>query len=276
MSVKNTWQDAENLDDTHSYNTYIWIPEETFQVKLMKIRLYAEKFRAHSKSALDGGAAVVTSEEKTPNHTHQVAIGTPTSESGGGRHRHDVEIGTKTSGATSNYVSGYLIQDSDVRYAHYDSDPESALVSFNASVGQVLVDVTPQSHTHNVAIGTITSEYKTPDHTHDVEIGTKTSAEGGGAHTHSVTLADHDHDIEYGIYEEAITGRTLSAKLYDPNDVLIKDFGVLLTGEDNDEIDLSDYFDELVYGMYKLVLEASGRLRARVVFYELSIMYAFT
>ncbi|GAI75557.1 unnamed protein product [marine sediment metagenome] len=28
-SVKNTWQDAENLDDEHGYVTYIWIPEET-------------------------------------------------------------------------------------------------------------------------------------------------------------------------------------------------------------------------------------------------------
>ena len=57
-SVKNTWQDAENLDNTHGYITYIWILEETYKVDVMKLHVYSEKFRAHSKSALAGGATV--------------------------------------------------------------------------------------------------------------------------------------------------------------------------------------------------------------------------
>jgi len=133
-----------------------------------------------------------------------------------------------------------------------------------------------------------TYEEATP-HTHNVNYGTKTSASGGASHSHTVSgqtaeavtnhshdvaIDDHTHPIEFGIYEEAIAGRTLSAKLYDPDGKLLKDFGVLVTGEDTEELDLSEYFAELKYGMYSLVLSASGRLRARLIFYELCKMYA--
>ena len=105
-------------------------------------------------------------------------------------------------------------------------------------------------------------------------IGTVTSASGGGSHSHNVTLPDHTHAIDFGIYEEAITGRTLSAILYDPDGNVLKDFGVVLTGEDNTTLTLSTYFATLKYGMYRVVLSASGRLRARLIFYELCKMYA--
>jgi len=146
-----------------------------------------------------------------------------------------------------------------------------------------------EAHSHNVNVGTVTSASgggnhahtisgqtaeAVTNHSHDVNIGTVTSASGAGAHSHDVTIDDHTHGIDFGIYEEAITGRTLSAKLYDPDGDLLKDFGVVLTGEDDDVIDLSEYFTTLKYGMYRLVLEASDRLRARMVFYELCKMYA--
>ena len=38
---KNTWQDAENLDDTHGYTSYIWIPEETLTYGMYKLVLSA-------------------------------------------------------------------------------------------------------------------------------------------------------------------------------------------------------------------------------------------
>jgi len=126
-------------------------------------------------------------------------------------------------------------------------------------------------HTHTVNVGTPTSESGGASHDHAVSGQT---AEAVANHTHTITLVDHTHDLDFGIYEEAITARTLSAILYDPDGTELKDFGVVLTGEDSDILDLSDYFETLKYGMYKIVLSASGRLRARLVFYELCKMYA--
>jgi prophage tail gpP-like protein len=85
------------------------------------------------------------------------------------------------------------------------------------------------------------------------------------------TGTSHVHDIDYGIYEEDIAGRTLSAELFDPNDISLHDFGVITTGEDDAELDLTQYFDPIVTGgahpTYKLVLTASGRIRARTINY---------
>jgi len=388
-SVKNTWQDAENLDDAHGYISYIWIPEETFKVDVMKLRVYAEKFRAHSKAALAGGAQVVTSGASststtvaggahshpvtgatssytTPSHTHDVVIGTKTSAGGGSHshsvtgatssyvlpsHTHDVVIGTKTSagggshshsvtGATSSYVLPSHTHDVVIgtktsaaggQHLHklfeWESDTPGGyssrkLKAARSAVATTFIDlataetcdfVTMYSavdHTHDVVVGTVTSASgggnhahtvsgQTAEavgtHTHDVIIGTVTSASGGGnhahtvsgqtaeavtdhshgmEHTHQVTLPDHTHGIDFGIYEEDITGRTLSAILYDPDGNLVKDFGVVTTDEDNVTIDLSEYFETLKYGFWRLVLSASGRIRARLIFYELCKMYA--
>ena len=245
-SVKNTWQDAENLDGTHGYTSYIWIPEETFKVDVLKLHVWAEKFRAHSKAALAGGATVVTSETTLINHTHNVVIGTKTS-AGGGAHRHKM---FELVGAYENYED-YKYKCMDVvqgveRYVRINVDSDRPLWTYE--------EVT--------------------DHTHDVVIGTVTSQSGGGSHSHAVTLPDHTHGIDFGIYEEAIAGRTLSAILYDPDGNMVKDFGVVCTGEDSVILDLSEYFETLKYGTWRLDLSASGRIRARLLYYELCKMYA--
>ena len=259
-SVKNTWQDAENLDDTHGYTSYIWIPEETFKVDVMKLWVFSEKFRAYSKSALSGGASVVTSSVVTPNHTHNVTIPD---------HTHNVAIGTKTSTSSGSHnhimFDGTITDPGDTEYKYVCGGP--VYIKIKSSGQSTLYTYeTVAAHNHNVAIGTVTSSSGG---------GTVvTSASGGGSHSHDVDIPDHTHDIDFGIYEEAITGRTLSAVLYDPDGNVLKDFGVILTGEDNDTLDLSEYFATLKYGMYKVVLSASSRLRARLVYYELCKMYA--
>ena len=311
-SVKNTWQDAENLDDTHGYITYIWIPEETYKVDLMKLHVYSEKFRAHSKSALAGGGTTktstaggayshtvtgATSSSTTPTHTHTVTIGAETSSYTTPTHTHDVVIGTRTSGADTPHRHRMFGYNTAVPggYAEHKYDGmnmygSTLYIDLKKNSGDAMYTANPSAnHTHNVSIGTVTSASGGGNHAHTIDYGTKTSASGGGSHnhtvsgqtaetvtnhTHDVTLPDHTHDIEFGIYEEAITGRTLSAILYDPDNNELEDFGVVLTGEDSDIIDLTDYFETLEYGMYKMVLSASGRLRARLVFYELCKMYA--
>jgi hypothetical protein len=158
----------------------------------------------------------------------------------------------------------------------FQTCPSGHLNCQNASLGWTSVSGGISLTKQNIStIGSIKKDYvSAQSHTHDVNIGTVTSASGAGSHSHDVTIDAHTHDIDFGIYEEDITGRTLSAKLYDPDGNVLKDFGTVLTGEDNDVLDLSEYFENLKYGMYRLVLTASGRLRARLVFYELCKMYA--
>lgn len=272
-SVKNTWQDAENLDDTHGYISYVWIPEETFSIDIMKLHVFAEKFRAYSKSALAGGADIVTSTSTTPNHVHEVTIGTKTSVAGGA-HSHTV-TGATSSAVTPNHthtISGQTasISGSAVYPCGY--------IGFDILDAVHIHDVTGAtsssggaSHTHTVTGQTAET---VTDHTHDVVIGTVTSASGGASHSHNVTLADHTHEIDFGIYEESIAGRTITAILYDPDGVELKDFGAVTIGEEDVTLNLSSYFETLKYGMYELHLTASGRLRARLVYYELCKMYA--
>ena len=292
-SVKNTWQDAENLDDIHGYTSYIWIPEETFKVDVMKLHVWAEKFRAHSKSALAGGAKVVSSETAIGSHTHAVVVGTKTSV-GGGAHDHGV-TGATSSATTPNHthdvaIGGTTSTESAVNYpvvASLNYGSECGAGKCVVGVNTALVPLA--SHTHDVNYGTKTSEAGgashthtvsgqttnvEADHVHNVNIGTVTSASGGGSHSHNVELPDHTHPIDFGIYEEDITGRTLSAILYDPDGNLVKDFGVVCTGEDSVILDLSEYFETLKYGTWRLELTASGRIRARLLYYELCKMYA--
>jgi hypothetical protein len=311
-SVKNTWQDAENLDGTHGYTSYVWIPEETYTVDLLKIWIFAEKFRAYSKSALAGGSQTKTSTATVGAHTHDVAVGTKTS-AGGGSHSHSVTGATSsstTASHTHDVVIGTITSVSESSHKHalgaiYTATTptvDGEMYFYNAS--ETLMVKVPMeyvaagvpttfgaatAHSHNVEVGTKTSASggashshtvsgqtaeTVTTHTHDVIIGTVTSASGGGSHTHDVTIDAHTHEIDFGIYEEAITGRTLSAILYDPDGTVLKDFGVVLTGEESDTIDLSTYFSSLKYGMYRLVLTASDRLRCRIVYYELCKMYA--
>ena len=300
VNTKNTWQDAENLDDVHGYTSYVWIPEECFKVKILKLHVYAEKFRAHSKAAKEAtpdhthdviiGAKTSTSVK--PDHTHNVVIGAKTSESGGGLHSHVVAIGTKTSTdeSTHKHKLGSLL----VKGTAYQTGYFSVFNQAEVEIGLALCEFTSQenpwtfgaaiAHNHDVVIGAPTSSAETPDHTHNVDYGTKTSASGGASHAHSVDYATktsesgagvHGHEIDYGIWEEPdISGRTLKAKLYDPNDNLLATFDPLTTGEEDVILDLTEYFKDLKYGMYRLELEASDRIRVRLVYYELGIMFA--
>jgi len=244
-NIKNTWQDAENLDDTHGYISYIWIPEETYSVVVMKLAIFAEKFRAYSKSALAGGGTVVTSTVVTPSHTHDVNIGTKTS-AAAGSHRHLMFYYTTTGPELWLYNYTCLDQDGNV-----------------LSTQMYAPEAGKHMYTYEAA----------GEHSHEVNIGAVTSEAGGGSHSHDVEIPDHTHDIDFGIYEEDISGRTLSAKLYDPDGNLLHDFGTILEGEGNTTLDLTDYFSPLKYGFYRLELSASGRMRVRLVYYELCRMY---
>ena len=254
VGTKNTWQDAENLDATLGYTSYIWIPEDVYKIKTLKLHVYAEKFRAYSKSALSKNLGAKTSSSETPTHSHYVSGQTAQSS---GAHDHVVNNVWEP---TSNVCPSV----SQMR-AHSHTGVTEGYDSTSPAGGS-------GGHSH--------SYYRTEDlktggvHTHSVS--GVTSGSGAGPHSHTVTLGSHDHNIDFGIYEEAITGRTLSAKLYDPDGNLLKDFGVVTTGEDDVELDLSDYFETLKYGTYELRLTASGRLRVRLVYYELGVMFAHT
>lgn len=222
-NVKNTWQDAENLDDTHGYTSYIWIPDETHSVVVMKLAIFTEKFRAYSKSAAAGGGTVETT-------------------SGEGGHTHNFVVSD-----TQRESLEHILTTNEMPY-HAHSGVTRGTESTDP-VGSAL------GHTHLYYDSALSS------------IGSV------GDHTHTVNIPNHTHPINFGIYEEDIAGRTLSAALYDPDGNLLKDFGTILTGEGSITLDLTGYFSPLKYGFYRVELTASGRMRVRLVFYELCRMY---
>ena len=235
VGTKNTWQDAENLDATLGYTSYIWIPEEVYKIKTLKLHVYAEQFRAYSKAT----------KTATPSHAHSVSGQTAESS---GSHSHVVNNVWEPTSKVCPSVTQMRAHSHTGVTKDYDSTSDTG---------------GSQGHSH--------SYYRTED------------LETGGVHSHAVSgvtsgsgAGVHGHDIDYGIYEEGIAGKTLSAKLYDPDGNLLKDLGVVTTGEDDVELDLSDYFETLKYGTYELRLTASGRLRVRLVYYELGIMFAHT
>ena len=246
VNTKNTWQDAENLDDVHGYTSYVWVPEEMFSVKILKLHVYAEKFRAYSKAA----------KEATPGHTHDVIIGAKTSDVKTPSHAHSVSGQTATSSGVHDH--GWSL----------DNIPKTTEVGdghthgyYDQMVGEI---ETSGAHTHPVS--GVTSAEGAGSHSHTVDYKTKTSEEGAGV---------HGHEIEYGIWEdEEISERTLSAILYDPKGNPLMEWDPLTTGEMDVILDLTEYFKDLKYGMYRLELTASGRIRARLVYYELGIMFA--
>jgi len=244
-NIKNTWQDSENLDDAHGYTSYIWIPEETYSVVAMKLAVFTEKFRAYSKSALAGGGTVVTSTVVTPSHTHTIDLGSYNTGLAG-QHRHLL---------TCSRWPGSVSPDGYHQFWR-SSGTTPAAPKFPAA------DYNEEAYTGDGG-----------RHYHELHIGVKTSEAGGGAHSHDVEIPDHTHDIDFGIYEEDIAGRTLSAQLYDPDGNLLHDFGTILTGEGRVTLDLTSYFSTLKYGFYRVELSASGRMRVRLVFYELCRMY---
>ncbi|GAJ13876.1 unnamed protein product, partial [marine sediment metagenome] len=198
---KNTWQDAENIDQTHPYISYIWIPEETQSVQIMKAHIWAEKFRAYSKGAAAGGATVVASASGGKSHAHTVDYGTKTSV-GGGEHRHMM----------FDYLND-IVDGVDRHYICKDVAGALSHVYIRADEAEDLYSIeTVVDHTHNVVIGADTSTYVTP------------------SHTHNVTIPNHTHNITYGIYEEAIAGKKLSAALYDKDGNLLHNFAVIITG----------------------------------------------
>ena len=259
VNTKNTWQDAENLDDVHGYTSYVWIPEECFKVKILKLHVYAEKFRAYSKAA----------KETLPTHSHTLKALVKTSE-GGGAHSHSVTGATSTSESAHKHRIGF-----DIGSGAPTPDGYVGLVDVNGNfVGDIPIDLTLANYPYTV--GAATSHNHTISgqtavvvgtHTHTVDFTAKTTDDGGGT---------HGHDIEYGIWEEEedMSERTLSAILYDPKGNPLKEWDPLTTGEMDVILDLTEYFKDLKYGMYRLELEASGRIRARLVYYELGIMFA--
>jgi len=275
-SVKNTWQDAENLDEEHGYVSYIWIPEETFKIDVLKLAVFTEKFRAYSKAALSRDLGVKTTGPSgghwhsvsgatttvvTPSHTHKINIGVKTSSSAG-EHKH------KMFGFLSDTPGGFSLK-------QFNCTNQIGLLTsvdlYAQSSEALYTREAAGAHTHNVEIGTVTSEAGGGAHSHKVSGQTTSTVDD---HTHDVPIGSHDHEIDFGIYEEDITGRTLSAKLYDPDGNLVKDFGVICMGEGAVTLDLTDYFEVLKYGFWRLELSASGRMRVRLLYYELCKMYA--
>lgn len=269
---KNTWQDAENIDQTHPYKSYIWIPEETQSVQIMKAHVWAEKFRAYATGMAAGGG----------RHRHTVDYGTKTSAAGGGTHSHTVTGQTAVYGGGHGHALEHVdwnrttgshtltIAEMPIHRHEVVSTGDTHTADTGGDGGHThtyknkYAERAPVGGEHTHSVTGATSSVETPSHTHSVVIGAKTSNYVTPAHTHALV---------YNIEEEDITGKTLGAILYDKDGAELHDFGNILTGEDDVELDLSEYFTTLDYGMYYLELTPNYKMRVRIMYYEMCYMY---
>jgi hypothetical protein len=210
----------DQLDSTRGLSIPIYIPQNTDGTGVTngtaRIIVNVEKYRAFSKSALDGGSYSKTQTSQNavaPWEMLQIETGYGfrtdvaqtilTNSSGGtrttntgGSHNHGGSTGTSSAGTVPSGSTGFINGGSP------DTDHTHSLVTANTV------------HTHDIS--------RSGAHTHDVDISHAHTIDvlqinnhkhlvtlylSNLQHTHDVTISipAHSHNLQYGIYESTAT-----------------------------------------------------------------------
>jgi len=137
----NTFQDAENVDATHPYYLYIWIPDEVAAVRNMRCKLYVEKYRTyldlaesathtHSIGASGGHDhdidSQITGIPSSPdwNHTHNISSHSSDAEThtheiaASGAHTHSLHLDVEENSVLGTANSSMILYDPDDVLVH--------------------------------------------------------------------------------------------------------------------------------------------------------------
>ncbi|WP_290726933.1 hypothetical protein, partial [Archaeoglobus sp.] len=180
-------QDSDNADPDHPLELKIYVPPEAIKINRVKLNLVVGPFRAYSKAVLGGGAVIGTSEASAAN----TSVSTAASESKSlSLTIHDIseyyaEL-VIVNHWTNSYTNDITITDSEGYSATTDHNFEShgSYVyswkrQFSSRKNSVTIDVQLSDIPMDMTLLVV----------HD------------GTHTHDITLPDHTHDIDFGIYE---------------------------------------------------------------------------
>ena len=194
---------ADDADAEHPAKLLVWVPDSAVRINKMVLAVNFEAFRGYSKAV------------KAAKSSSQ------TSDSGGGGTSGASSSSSKTSSAVSllpqNMLPGPEYEDAvhnhgiagSTKLAVVNTDKEiTGYVSWTPSGAHIHGE-----HTHTVDFA----------HTHQIS-----------AHTHSVTIPEHTHEMEFGIYE----GETATSATVKVDGVSIP------TPQDWNEIDIINYLSK--------------------------------
>ena len=167
---------VDSLDSAHPAEFLYWIPNQSIFVDYINIKIRVRRFRAYSQATLGGGAAVISSAS---------GGGAIVSSAGGGSHSHTV------AGQTALSSGSHYHGVNNVQMA------AALQVSCNDIAGCL-----PGNYVNVLSklFVTILSDSRGL-HSHPVSGTTSTAVAN---HTHIVTLPNHTHAIQFGIYEDPV------------------------------------------------------------------------
>lgn len=229
QGILQTWEVSKwgNIDATHPLRVRFYLPYEVLNIKHILLRLYLDRFRAHSKAAASGGDTTSGPSSRTTTASGGGTTSGPSSRSttasGGGTTSGPSSRETTSSGGavydttdwqdedfgdmtlsfiaydrnTASHNHGipdgiWLLADDDemVYYHEFDGDTHDHGTYAHRHRIEIDSHKHDMDHTHE-----IDSHRHNMDHTHEIDDHTH-----GMNHTHEIY--PHSHDLIFGIYED--------------------------------------------------------------------------
>jgi len=182
-------QDSDNADPNHPLELKIYVPPEAIKINRVKLNLVVGPFRAYSKATLGGGATTQTSTASSANFVYGESSG----------------IGTQSVTLTSVYGGELLV------LLYNPSTTDTERIQPTLSIGSDIFDDISAMDVPPLGVSTMTFtryyasasdlEYKCDIYPSDSNIEVYLYAIGDKGHSHEVSIPDHTHEIDFGIYE---------------------------------------------------------------------------
>jgi len=182
-------QDSDNADPNHPLELKIYVPPEAIKINRVKLNLVVGPFRAYSKATLGGGATTQTSTASSANFTYGEAKG----------------IGTQSVILNSVYGGELLV------LLYNSSTTDTERIQPTLSIGSDTFNDISAMDVPPLGVSTMTFtryyasasdlEYKCDIYPSDSNIEVYLYAIGDKGHSHEVSIPDHTHEIDFGIYE---------------------------------------------------------------------------
>lgn len=247
--ILQSWQEGrtDNVDANNGLSMYVYIPEETLDVRMAKLRFKLLPFRSYSRTTESGGQSTQTSSSgggTTITSASGGGVAKSTNSGGGtsqtsssaGSHRHEMfrfQTDTSQPSTWNNYIAV--------------ADPQGQSgAGFVAGgyQGSFYTRESAGSHSHSITIPNHSHDFDIPNHTHSITVPN---------HTHSVSIPSHNHEIQHGIYTStAATGVSIYINNINRTSAL---GGKFYTDENN--LDITQY---LAVGTWNEILLTSDRL----------------
>jgi len=182
-------QDSDNADPDHPLELKIYVPPEAIKINRVKLNLMVGPFRAYSKATKGGGATTQTSTASSANFAYGEVEG----------------VGTQS--VTLNDVYGGRL----VALIYNPSTTDTKRIQPTLYIGTTdyneldAIDIPPLGL---VAVSyaryyssKADREFKCEIYPSDSTVEVYLLATGDTGHSHDITLPDHTHEIDFGIYE---------------------------------------------------------------------------